>query len=216
MPQNETPYVREDGYAERYRDRRFATGSGPRTDRRERRAIARLLRAVPPRLGTWLDVPSGSGRMSDLLPGEVVQVDRAPAMLAAIEQPGIARLCASVHQLPFADDAFVGALCHRLLHHIPSSAERIRILSELRRVVAGPLIVSFFHAASLQHARRTLSRRLRRKPTSGRCAVTLRRFLGDLNAAGWRAEACAPLAPFVSEQWLVRATRAPSDQRRTP
>lgn len=209
----ETAYRREPGYAARYRDVRFTTGSGQRTDRRERRVLARLLARCAPPPGPWLDVPCGAGRLSDLLPGDVVQVDRAHEMLVAIEAPRASRVCASAHALPFADGAFAGALCHRLLHHVPGSAERIRILGELRRVTRGPVLVSFFHAASLQHARRTLSRRLSRKPVSGRCAISLRRFLADLDAAGLRARACSPLSAFVSEQWLVLADHVPVNAR---
>src|SRR5690606_14337503 len=152
-------------------------------------------------LGTWLDLPCGTGRLSDLLPGDVVQVDRSQPMLEAITAPAAARVCASAQALPFADDAFVGALCHRLLHHVPRSEERIRILAELRRVTDGPVVVSFFRAVSFPHARRVVSRRLRRKPVSGRGAFTLRQFLVELQAAGLRARSCVGLAPFVSEQW---------------
>lgn len=216
-PPTETAYVREDGYARRYRDVRFRSASGPSTDRRERRAIARLLKRSSPRPGPWLDMPSGAGRMSSLLPGRVVQVDRDPAMVSETLAPDALRVCASAHALPFANGTFAGALCHRLLHHVPGSSERVHILSELRRVTDGPIVVSFFHAGSLQHARRVLSRRLRRKPTSGRCAVSLRRFLADLEAAGLRARSCVPLAPFVSEQWILLAERVPAavpDRRR--
>ena len=42
-----------------------------------------------------------------------------------------AAFCASVVALPFPDDSFAGALCHRLLQHIPTAVERIDILREL-------------------------------------------------------------------------------------
>ncbi|MGA1524317.1 MAG: class I SAM-dependent methyltransferase [Planctomycetota bacterium] len=200
---NETAYVREPGYAERYRDARFRTGSGPRTDRRERRAIQKLLRGITPAAGPWLDVPCGAGRLSDLLPGPVVQVDRDKAMVRAVEDGAAVRICASAHALPFADGTFAGALCMRLFQHLPHSDERVRVLSELRRVTRGPIVLSFFHAASFQHARRVVSRRLRRKPVSGRSAVTLRRFFAEVERAGLRPVRCAPLLPFLSDQWVV-------------
>lgn len=204
-PRNETAYVREPGYAQRYRDARFRTGSGPRTDQRERRAIQKLLRGCEPGDGPWLDVPCGAGRLSDLLPGPIVQVDRDPAMVRAVAARDTTRICASAHALPFADDTFAGTLCMRLFQHLPGGEERVRVLSELRRVTRGPIVLSFFHAASFQHARRVVSRRLRRKPVSGRSAVTLRRFFAELQRAGLRPVRCAPLLPFLSDQWIVLA-----------
>lgn len=200
-----TRWDREPGYALRYRDRRFTEASGARTDRRERAALCRLLRGLEIGAGPWLDVPSGAGRMSELLPGPVVQVDLDPAMLQAApgERP---RARARAHALPFADDSFAGALCHRLIHHLPGSDERVQVLAELARVSRGPVVFSFFHATSLQHARRLIRRRTG-KPRSGRGAVRLRTLLRDLERAGLRLEAAAPLLPFLSEQWLVRCRR---------
>ena len=198
---HETPYEREDGYAARYRDRRFAAGSGAGTDRRERAALRALLADCPSPPGTWLDAPSGAGRMSGESPQPVIQVDRDPAMVHAAG-PGRARVCASVHALPFADSAFAGVLCHRLLQHIPTTAERIDILRELARVSRGPIVVSFFDARSLQHLRR-LARRCFGKKRSGRCAVARGAFLAEVRAAGLRPLAVRSLRRWIAEQTLV-------------
>lgn len=206
MRHAETPYTRETGYAERYRDRRFTVGTGGRTDRLEVRAIQRLL-ALAARDncidGTWLDAPSGAGRLSGLLPGNAIRSDRDLTMLQACDEDS-PRVCASVHQLPFDDQVFAGALCMRLLHHIPGSEERRHILAELRRVSRGPVILSFFHSVCLQHARRLVARRLG-KTRSGRCAIRFSVLRGDLAAAGLKVVATRPLLRFVSEQWLVLA-----------
>ena len=147
--------------------------------------------------------PCGAGRLSGLLPGDVTQLDRDLDMVRAIG-PGRPRVCGSLHRLPFADGAFDGALCMRLLHHIGSSAERRHILSELRRVTTGPVVVSFFHSICLQHARRVVGRWLGRRDT-GRSAVRWSAFRADLAAAGFRVRAARPLARFLSEQWIVVA-----------
>lgn len=202
----ETSYQREPGYAERYRDRRFAGGSGAGTDRRERAALRALLAAGTWPTGPWLDAPCGAGRMTEELPGAAVQVDRDPAMVSAC--PGARpRACASVHALPFADDAFAGALCHRLLQHIPTPVERITILRELARVTRGPIVVSFFDARSLQNLRRHLRRGLGKR-RSGRSAVARGVFLRELEAAGLRPVAVRALCRFVTEQTLVLCVRA--------
>jgi SAM-dependent methyltransferase len=197
----ESPYRREPGYAERYRDRRFASGSGSATDRRERAALRALLRRCPTDAGLWLDAPCGAGRLSDELPGRVVQVDRDPRMVSACG-PQHLRACASVHALPFADGAFAGVLCHRLLQHIPTGAERIDILRELARVARGPIVVSFFDAWSLLHLRRRLRSWLGRR-RSGRVAVARRHFRRELQAAGLHVVAMHSLRRLLAEQTLV-------------
>ncbi|MFO1052833.1 MAG: class I SAM-dependent methyltransferase [Planctomycetota bacterium] len=206
-PRPERAFERAPGWAVDYRDRRFRSGSGAATDRRERRALRSLLARCEPAEGPWLDVPCGAGRMSGLLPGPVTQVDYAREMLGAIEGADGPRIRASAFELPFADDAFSGVLCHRLLHHVPGRAERVAILGELARVSRGAVIVSFFHAASLQNLRRGLARRLLRKRRSSRGGVSWRTFQRDLGEAGLKVVAVRALLPFVSEQWLVLARR---------
>ncbi len=214
----ETPYDREPGYAQRYRDQRFRAGSGARTDRRERRALRALLARCAAPAGPWLDAPAGAGRMSAELPGPVVLVDRAREMLRAAGAAS-RRACSSVHALPFPDGAFAGALCHRLLQHIPTPVERIDILRELGRVCRGPIVVSFFDACSLQHLRRRL-RRAFGKRRSGRSAVRLGAFLAECRTAGLEPAAVRPLRRFVAEQVLVllhhagRAQQLPVTNRR--
>jgi hypothetical protein len=199
----ETPYLRGPGYPEHYRDRRFATGTGARTHRRESRALDRLLALIPEEAGPWLDMPAGTGRFAELLPGPVVQVDRNHAMLAAgaSNRP---RVCAAGSCLPFPADTFAGALCLRLMHHLPSGTERTLILAELHRVSRGPILVSYFDSLSLQHLRRVLGRTLGRH-RSGRCAIPWRRFRGELRQAGLEPEAKVHLWPLFSEQCLVLA-----------
>ncbi|MGC6486745.1 MAG: class I SAM-dependent methyltransferase [Planctomycetota bacterium] len=202
----ESRYDREPGYALRYRDRRWITGTGAGTDRGERRALQELLEGAGCERGAWLDAPCGAGRLSDELPGDVVRVDRDPAMVRAAGG-GCARACASVHALPFADGAFAGALCMRLLQHIQTSAERVQILRELARVCPGPLVVSFFDACSLQHLRRRL-RGLRGKRPSGRYAISRAQFVRELEEAGLEPVRLRALRRFVGEQTLALCRRA--------
>lgn len=207
----ETRYLREPGYAERYRDQRFRSGTGAATHRREVRALRRLLVDVEPTMidttRPWLDVPAGAGRLTGLLPSPppAVQVDRNLQMLRAAG-PDHHRVCASAQRLPFPDRSFAGVLCMRLLHHIPGSEERVHILRELARVSRGPVILSFFHSISLQHLRRMLHGRLLRR-RSNRVAIRLGALSEELHAAGLTLVKARPLLRFVSEQWLLLARR---------
>ena len=207
----ETPYLRETGYAERYRDQRFRSGTGTGTHRREVRALAALLAALPGDTDTtapWLDVPAGAGRLTDLLPAaaSAVQADRDLSMLQAAG-PGHRRICASAQALPFADRSFAGVLCMRLLHHVPGAEERIRILGELCRVSRGPVVLSFFHAMSLQHLRRVVGTRLFGRRPSSRVAIRFATLEDELGVAGLTVVKKQPLRRFVSEQWLLLLQR---------
>jgi ubiquinone/menaquinone biosynthesis C-methylase UbiE len=201
----ETAYRRAPGYAQHYQQERFSTGSGKGTLARERRALQALLNRAAAGPGSWLDMPCGTGRLSGMLPQPTVLVDRDMAMLQLCS-PDSARLRARALALPFADDSFAGALCMRLLHHIPEQEERSAILRELGRVTNGPIIVSFFHSFSLQHGRRVLAR-LFGKPRSGRSAISLSQFARDLQRANLQQVASHALNPFISEQRLVLLKR---------
>jgi len=202
----ESPYHREPGYALRYRDHRWVTGSGASTDQRERRALRALLARASYGPGAWLDAPCGAGRLSLELPAAVVQVDRDQAMVRAAGDAS-ARACASVHALPFRDQAFAGALCMRLLQHIATSRERVQILRELARVSRGPVVISFFDRLSLQHLRRCL-RSARGKRRSGRFAISRAQFARDLREAGLEPVRIRSLRRFVGEQTLALCRRA--------
>ena len=200
----ETPYVREVGYPQRYRDLRFATGCGPRTHRREVAAVQSLLLRAGVQGGPWLDMPSGAGRLSHLLPGDAWQLDRDAAMLRA-GAPGRTRVCASALALPCGDGVFRGALCMRLMQHLPTTEERIACLTELRRVTRGPVLVSFFHALSIPHLRRQLRPWLGGR-RSRRLAIGARQFRRELEAADLRFVSMTPLGRlFLSEQRIVLA-----------
>ncbi|MEO0478765.1 MAG: class I SAM-dependent methyltransferase [Planctomycetota bacterium] len=212
---DDAPWSRPDGYAEAYANVRFQRGSGPRTHRREARILDSLLsewRALETRtpsnptdrsVGRWLDVPSGAGRWSGHLPGPVVCVDRDPKMLAEADArlPNVTTVRATALQLPFEDRSFEGALCFRLLHHLAKPEERLQVLNELRRVVRGPLLFSFFDKHSVQHLRRVVRRRFGKKRSSrnGIAKSTLR---AELELAGFELIRWQGLSPYISEQWI--------------
>ncbi len=187
-------------YARHYKERRFRTFWGRRTSRRERRALSALLALASPLEGPWLDMPCGAGRLVDLLPRPVC-CDLNPAMLRLLEGSGPA-LCGSGLALPFRDRTFDGVLSIRFLPHLAGPAERVQALSEMARVSRRWVLVSFFHSLSLQEARRRLKRVLFRRRL-GRRSITFQRFRREALSAGLQVAAYRPLAPFLSEQWLV-------------
>ncbi len=187
-------------YARRYKEERFHTFWGRRTHERESRAVADLLSLAAPLEGPWLDMPCGAGRLTPLLP-EAVCCDLNPEMLRLLD-PSFPSVLASGLALPFRDRAFEGVLSIRFLPHLAGPAERIQALKEMARVSRRWVLVSFFHALSLQEARRRIKQVLfhRRR---GRRAQTYGSFRREALEAGLRPVAARPLAPLLSEQWIV-------------
>jgi len=199
------PY-REPAAAEHYARGRFARGSGPATDRRERAALAEMLARAGLRRGDRvLDCPSGAGRLAGLLAERglvVVAADQSAPMLAhageAMAAAGVPRRLAAADALalPFRSGAFDLVLCHRLAHHLERQEERRALLSSLAAASRRWVLLSWFDAASLQHLRRALRRPFR---PSRRHAVTRAALVRDAAAAGLRPAALRALRPFVSE-----------------
>jgi SAM-dependent methyltransferase len=153
-----------------------------------------------------LDCPAGAGRLADLLAARgfgVVAADQSGAMLghaaAALSGAGLPRRLAAADALalPFRDGAFDLVLCHRLLHHLATEAERRALLRSLAAASRRWVLVSWFDAASLQSLRRSLRRPFRPSGRHGVLRGTLER---DAAAAGLSTTAVRALRPWVSEQ----------------
>ncbi|MDF1799540.1 MAG: class I SAM-dependent methyltransferase [Planctomycetota bacterium] len=169
--------------------------------RRERLLVTRALDAalarVPAASPTLLDYPCGAGRFAPLFAGRVahyVAGDHSPHMLAiatqALREAGLAdRLVRTVEgdarHMDLEDDAVDLVCCMRLLHHFPERDDRLRILSELRRVSRGPAVTSFLDAASFKQ-RRHVAKLRRRGKASRRVLLTPDEFAAEAAATGWR------------------------------
>jgi SAM-dependent methyltransferase len=104
--------------------------------------------------------------------------------------------------LPFADGAFAGAACVRLLHHLDVDDRRC-VLLELRRVTRGPFVVTYYDAATFQawKARRKRAAKGSRRP------VARAEFAADLASAGLAPLAFSRPLPFIAEQTFVAVGR---------
>lgn len=186
----------DDALAAHYGRDRFP----PRRLARERATLARLLPDLAP--GPRLDLACGAGRFGDLVAegGPVYGVDSSAAMLREAAAAGAyaARLCGDAFRLPFRDGAFAAAVCVRLLQHF-GAEDRRRVLGELRRVVRGRAVVTFFDAATFEAWR---ARGRRSEPRSRR-AVPLAEFEADCAAAGWRVVRVARKLGRLTEHVFV-------------
>lgn len=185
-----------DALAARYGRDRFP----PRRLARERATLARLLPDLAE--GPRLDLACGAGRFGDLVArgGRVYGADASAAMLreSAAKPSYAALVCGDAFRLPFRDGAFAAAVCVRLLQHFGGD-DRRRVLGELRRVVRGRAIVTFFDAGTLEAWRA----RGRRKEPRSRRAVPFAEFEADCAAAGWRVVRVARKLGRITEHVFV-------------
>jgi SAM-dependent methyltransferase len=134
-----------------------------------KRREKRLLEAILARTGEnerLLDVPSGTGRLSDVLArhGErLYEVDYSLEMLrlcrknCAAYQPRLAE--ATALRLPFADGTFDLAVSIRLSHHLPEREARLAHVRELLRVSRRCALITFFDEGSWKNRLREARRR---------------------------------------------------------
>jgi SAM-dependent methyltransferase len=90
-----------------------------------------------------LEVGPGPGLTTDVLQHRVarltaIEVDERLARTLAIRKrsTNVTVVTADATAMPFPDQAFSGAVCFTMLHHVPSTASQNRLLREVHRVLA--------------------------------------------------------------------------------
>jgi len=128
---------------------------------REHSVLHRLLRAQP-RSATLLDLPAGGGRLSPALEQHtdlLIESDAALGQLLygaadpALKKTAV-RMTASAFHIPLKSGAVDATVCCRLSHHLPTTAERERLVAELLRVSKRFVIMTFFDHDSHKNRRR--------------------------------------------------------------
>ncbi len=191
---------------------------GTRTHQRESRCISRLLAGVP-RGADVLDLPCGASRFLPLLADlgyQVTESDASPAMLRqgmrAAEKLGMPIdpqrfVAADILHTPFSDGQFDAVLCNRMFHHFNESTTRRAALHELSRISRGPIVLSFFCAASWDGVSFHLRHLLHDKRTLDRVPIRLSTFRRDWEAEGLRMTDSAATRPGISKQRYLRLER---------
>jgi len=152
-----------------------------------------------------LDVPSGAGRLTARLQDagfDPIACDSSIDMIlrgvaaGAIDSDRC--LAGSVFALPFGRNAFAGGVCVRFMHHLERASQRREVLSEMRRVVNGPVVASVWSGTSFPRFRRAVKRALGRRRSSRFC-IPLPELREDARRAGWRVDKVRYLFPFLAE-----------------
>ncbi len=182
------------------------------SDWREKRLLSALLGSTG-RHELALDVPSGAGRLSEIIArhtATLCEVDYSLEMLrlcrrnASSYRPLAA--VASVFQLPFGDLAFDLVVSIRLSHHIPDLEARRDHLRELFRVSRKFVLLTFFGEESWKNRLRNLYRRLGGRK---RAKLTLSlQDVGDLaRKAGFRIVNVRSLSSVFSGHFFTLLER---------
>jgi SAM-dependent methyltransferase len=133
--------------------------------------ILRTLLATQGRTRRLLNLPSGGGRVSGPLAEATDLLIEADIALGQVlygaahrewTTPDV-RMTASAFHIPLADRSVDGVVCIRLCHHLPTPAERQRLLTELLRVADRFVVMTFFDYNSVKNVLRRI-RPFDRKP----------------------------------------------------
>jgi ubiquinone/menaquinone biosynthesis C-methylase UbiE len=195
--------------AEQYDRQRFHGLAGRLLQWSERRALRRILRAVPP--GSWvLDAPCGTGRFLPLYLRagcRILGVDISEEMIAvarrrlARRQGTICFVRMDLAQIPLRDGCVGTVFSIRFLPHFPSW-ERIELLRELRRVSQGRVVISLAVSSPWMRCRRKLKGWLH-LGTPGGSPVTWDAFRDELKEVGLREAERFWMVSRLSEQVII-------------
>lgn len=139
--------------------------------RREYGLLRRHVRRVG-RSCIILDLPCGGGRLTPAFADSadlVIEADIAIGQVlygrseSSVRTPRI-WMTASAFHIPLKDGSVDGTVCVRLSHHLPTAAERERLLCELLRVSRRFVIMTYFDHYSLKNTLRRLTRPFNHKP----------------------------------------------------
>jgi len=171
--------------------------------RRELGLLRRLLRGQG-RCETILDLPSGGGRLSGVIAAfadRLIEADIALGQLQYARGAGRPRrptvwMTASAFHLPLVDDAVDATVCCRLSHHLPTPAERERLLRELLRVSRRFVVLTFFDHRSLKNLLRRVRRPFDHKPP--KLTMTRGQLAGLARESRAELVRCPPLSRLGS------------------
>lgn len=175
------------------------------------------LREVPAG-SSILDLPCGTGRLLDTLVAQGFKVHEADSSSHMVEQARHrwASLGSSASegevigfsvedalQTSFPDATFDAVVCNRLFHHFIDPETRVQAMKELGRISRGPVVLSFFNAATWGALRTRIKDRLRRGERKDRLPIPLELIVDEARRAGLELVESIPSRGRMSPQWYV-------------
>ena len=193
--------------ADNYDKRRFTGLKGKWTDQLEKKRVRQAL-AYAIVSGPVLDVPCGTGRMTQMLldlgysvtAGDISEIMMKHARERLKNYPkDVEFVTCDIENLQFPDGAFDLILTLRLLHHIPPALHP-KIFAQFHRVTRRWVILTFSNKFTLQSVRRDLNSLVTKFP---RYSVSPKLFRKEVELAGFEIKKYLPLMPIVSESVTV-------------
>jgi ubiquinone/menaquinone biosynthesis C-methylase UbiE len=199
-----------------YDGERFASRAGATFDRLEKRAIAGVLEGAlgRDRTARLLDVPCGTGRITELLLGMgfvVLGGDISEAMIGAAREKckayagQVAFQRMDLERLDLPAESFDLVTCVRLMHHL-DSGEREAVLKELARVSRRWVLVNVSYSSRYYRLRRAIKRGLGQGVS--RQSSTWGEIEREARAAGLRVYQRRFIAPWLSEDMVLLFEKA--------
>ena len=171
---------------------------------REKRIIRGLLESVGS-VESILDLPSGGGRLSQILAKYarvLIEADISAGQLSYAQQnyqmdnPRL-WLQAEALKNPLADKSVDGVLCLRLSHHFHSPEEREKLLCELLRVARHFVIFSFVDSHSVKNLWRSFWQR-------SKCNTMSTREISQIaKKNAFKLTACPSIGHFRSHRYAL-------------
>ena len=168
-----------------------------------------------PRGAAVLDVPCGTGRWIPTLAGRgfrYVGADISQAMVGEARTvtgpPAVSGLVvADLAHLPFANESFDAVILWRLLHHVPDSETRGRLLREAARVTRYKVILSFHHPCSFTYVTKVVRRELFGFKQGGR-GITHWRLRREAEQSGLSLVETRSFCKYASINWFACLQKA--------
>lgn len=203
-----------------YDQRRFTSLWGKGVDRLEKRALRGAMRGLPPD-ALVLELACGTGRMTEAAVAmgyRVLGLDISFGMLRNAQRKvgqsakvvGLVR--SQAESLPVPDGAVDAVMTYRFLHHLGAS-DRQRVYREMRRVSRRYAVLQFSTTRSILFWLRQW--RDRWKGKEPRIGLPHRRFIRELEAAGFTERATSWALPGLAETYVTlfeRSDPAPSSR----
>lgn len=205
-------YYKDVEVAERYDRARFSTLSGRVFNRLEKLNIRRAFRDLPRSL-TIVDIPCGTGRLSEVLVDmgfRVIGVDISPAMLEVARRKLAGRedrfetVVCDARRLPQLGRHFDAALCARVLMHFPLQ-EQIEFLRGIVSATDRRVVFTQSYSTAYQRLRRQVKRLLgHQKPSAYPIDGSELRAL--MQGTGLKEQRRHRVLPAISESIAVVAS----------